>query len=342
MAIREKKVAENIENDISNEILNWSFGKEDYLNIVAPPFSSSKILLETINSYLEQEKKVLYLTSETSNKTEIVELLKGLRGFKKYSYARQERSSYEESLLVVVSIVNLPLIKGDFQLVVYDEMKTFTSYSREVIVRILNENYFDSAKYISFSIESIFKEFKEIIIPIRDNNLPICEPRFLTTRIDLSKEMPSLAFDYMDWSIREGRNTIIYVPKEENIYQVFNYLNTFNVSLKKLVMYDLRKDKTEKVLKNFLKAKSAILVTDDFTKDYSNSKDSDIMVFFADNKVFTYKNLVHFCGKVGRGDKVSRTEVIFLANTISKDMSIAKSITRNFNKKAWRMDLFQY
>ena len=66
------------------------------------------------------------------------------------------------------------------------------------------------------------------------------------------------------------------------------------------------------------------------------------MVFFADNSQYNYKNLVHFCGKVGRGESIKRAEVIFLSNSISKDMEAAKNITRSFNKEAWEMNLFQY
>ena len=55
---------ENIESNISKEILNWSFGNERYLNIVAPPFSSVKTLLNTVRTHLSKGHRVLYVTNE--------------------------------------------------------------------------------------------------------------------------------------------------------------------------------------------------------------------------------------------------------------------------------------
>ncbi|MBC8059316.1 MAG: hypothetical protein H7Y18_01470 [Clostridiaceae bacterium] len=338
---RKSNLIENVEDNISKEILNWSFGNERFLNIIAPPYSSIKTLLTTLRTYLSKGNRVLYVTNEKINEIQIEEELKRL-GFKNYTYVKNPDSNYKDSLLVLCSFEGMYMIKGEFKVVIIDDSRDFPEYKSEGIIDLISNNYFSEAKYISFSLESIFEGFKEIIIPVRENKLPIVEPRFLNTRIDLSKEIPFVAYEYIKWSLKAGRNIIIYVPDKHSVKQVFTYLSSFKDEVNKHIMYFLKESLDERAIQNYSRSKEAILITNDFKKAYSSVRESDIMVFFADNSQYNYKSLVHFCGKVGRGESLKRAEVIFLSNSISEDMETAKSITRSFNKEAWEMNLFQY
>ena len=332
---------ENIESNIDKEILKWSMGNERYLNIVAPPYSSVKTLITTLYSYLLKSNRILYVTNEKINEIQIEEELKHL-GFKNYTYVSKEDSNYKDSLLVLCSFEGMQNIKGEFKVVILDDSRAFPEYKGEDIVDLISKNYFHEAKYISFSLESIFEGFREIIIPVRENKLPMVEPRFLTTRIDLSKEMPYVAYEYIKWSLKAGRNVIIYVPTKDSVKQVFKYLSTFKETNSKHIIYHVEGSLDERVIQNYSISKEVILITNDFKKVYSGVRENDIMVFFADNSQYNYKSLVHFCGKVGRGENIKRAEVIFLSNSISEDMETAKDITRSFNKEAWEMNLFQF
>ena len=65
------------------------------------------------------------------------------------------------------------------------------------------------------------------------------------------------------------------------------------------------------------------------------------MVYFADNPQFDYKKIVYLCrGRdIGRGENSLKEEVILLANLESIHIEEAKNITRDFNRKAWKMGL---
>ena len=337
----EVNLIEDIENNISKEILNWSLTEERYLNIVAPPYSSVKTLLDAVYTCLLKGDRILYVTNEKTSEIQIQEELTQLN-FTNYTYAKDLNSNYDDYLLVLCSFEGMQDVKGKFKIVMIDDSRGFPEYKSDNIMELINNNYFVEAKYISFSMESIFLGFREIIIPIRENKLPIVEPRFLSTRIDLSKEIPYVAYEYIKWSIKAGRNIIIYVPNRDIVKQVSTYLSSFRDEVSDCVMYYLSGSLDERAIKNYADGKEAIIVTNDFKKIYPSERESDIMVFFADDNEYNYKNLVHFCGKVGRGESINRAEVIFLSNSISKDMEEAKNITRSFNKEAWEMDLYQY
>ena len=340
MDLRKSGTIENIESYIGRDIFNWSYGNDRFLNVVAPPFSSAKIMLEMIYSYVRSEKKVLYIT-EVNSKVEILEALKDEYGFKKYTLVKED-SNYNQALLVVCSINQVLKVKGYYNLIIFDDSKVTNEISSQWFIDYINNNFNPKAKYIYFGIESIFSNCREIIVPVRENLLPIVEPRFITTRIDLEKEIPFVAFDYLRWSLKEGRNVIIYAPNEEKVLHLFEYLIKLKEDLSRQINFDLKGKNSTKSYNSFYVSKGVIIITDNYNKTYEGLRDVDIMVLFSDDPIFDYKKLVHFCGKVGRGKGAKRAEVIFLSNSVSKDMEIAKNITSSFNKEAWESNLFRY
>ncbi|MBA5851393.1 hypothetical protein H2684_08750 [Clostridium sp. cel8] len=164
------------------------------------------------------------------------------------------------------------------------------------------------------------------------------EPRTILTRLDINKCIPFVVYDYLKWSITTGRKIMIFVPKEKNIKKISSYIKEYlnNLLENKLYLYD---KSDEKSISKFLNSGNAVLITDSFESFMPNMKNTDIMVYFADNSKFTYKKFVYLCGSVVRGEKDLKGEVIFLANRETEDMEKAKNITRNFNKEAWNMGL---
>ena len=74
-----------------------------------------------------------------------------------------------------------------------------------------------STKLIVYSIESILNNKREIFLPVKDNRIPIMEPRTILTRIDINKDIPFVIYEYLKWSINSDRKVIICVPDEEKI-----------------------------------------------------------------------------------------------------------------------------
>lgn len=340
VTVYEKDIQEEIIRNFSRDILEWYKGNEQFLNIIAPPYGLSSVLIGVIINLIKKGQKVLYVTNEEEDKIGIIEMLKKNTEFRNYAYYR-DGGHYRDVALLVCNFDNISRTSGEFKLIIMDESRAYPKYTKHQILNIIDNTYRKDAKYIYFSLECLFDNLREIILPVRENGIPIFEPRIITTRIDLNKDIPYVAFDYIKWSVNSKKNLIIYVPDEEKVFSVKKYFETYKEGLSKHIIYNLSRDNDERIAQKFLMLKDSILITDDFVTDYTYSKNCNIMVFFADDVVYNYKGLVHFCGRTERRKDVNGSEVIFLSNTVSYDMEIAKDITRYFNKEAWEMGLLK-
>lgn len=322
---------------ISDQILDWSSSREKYLNVTSPPYNSSEIFVKVILNFVYRNKRVLYITNENSIYVEITEKIKKMSKFRKYTYLK-EKSNFEDSLLLIAKHEMLNKLNCKFDLVIYDDIKSFSSRTKYEIIEAMTSKAKDGAKIIAYSIEKTFENKKEIILPVRDNSYPIIEPKFIGTRVDINKDIPYVVYEYIEWSLKIKQKVIIYVPHEAKVKSVYEYLSLYCSKLDRHVMFFIKNKNDEKILDNFIKMKQVIMITNDFYFDVNNV---NVMVFFADDELFNYKKLVYLCGKAGRSEKSRRGEVIFLGNCETEAIDKAKNITRHFNKQAWEMNLLK-
>ncbi|MCY6485641.1 hypothetical protein OW763_15020 [Clostridium aestuarii] len=325
---------------ISKQILDWNFSKEKFLNVISPPYNSTEIFMGIILYFVNNNKRVLYVTNEDSLYIDILYRIKEVSKFRRYSYFR-ENGDYGSALLVVSQYERLKKLKDKFDLVIYDDINSFPMYSKNEIIKGLKTMCASDGKVISFSIEKIFENKREIILPVRENCYPIIEPKFIGTRIDMNKDIPYVVYEYFKWSVNIKHKVIVYVPDEEKIINVYKYLYKYCSRLNKNIFTFIKKKNDDKMFLNFIRMKKGIIITNDFKDLYANFNNINIMVFFANDKLFDYKKLVYFCGKVGRSERRHKGEVIFLGNSETEDIDITKNITRHFNKEAWEMELLK-
>lgn len=328
----------NYREKISTSVLNWTFGREKVLNLISPPYNPVNIFLNVIENYFENNKNVLYITGESENKVFIQNLIKKNSEFRDYTYIRNN-SILTNASLYICSYEKALQLKEKYDLVIYDDINSFPKYNNYEIVDIIIKCTKTDGKAICMSVEGIFKNARDIIFPVRANKRPLPEPRYVITKIDISREIPYIIYDYLSFSVENNRKVVIFLPNAEKVKNVFDYLQRFRGSLSKNIMYYIDGESDEKLLNNFERIRKAILITNDYEERFDKLEDTDIIVFFADDALFDYKKLAYFCGKGGRSSKLRTTEIIFLANTESYDMDKAKEIIRSFNKEAWEVGL---
>lgn len=325
-------------NKLSESILKWSSGKERILNLISPPYNTSMMLTETILEYLKTNRKVLYITGEEEKHIEILDFIKKCTKFKDYIYLRRENTSVR-NLLTFSNHYNSEFLNMKFDLIVYDNIRSYPEhdgYEIRALVSRLNAN-----KKIIYSVDSLFDDRNETIVPIRENRKPMPEPRVILTRIDLNKDIPFVVYEYLDWSIKLGRKVVIYQPSKQEVKKMYYYLCNFKEKLSKNIMCFIQNESDEKVVMNFLQTKKSIIVTNDYSETYLDLHDIDVIVYFADDSRFDYSKLLYLCGKAGREENQRGGEVIFLANEETEEMERTKDIARSFNKEAWERGLFK-
>lgn len=330
----------NIRSRISREILEWSLGREKILNITSPPYNLEEIFLETIINSIRSHKKILYVTNEDSNNVQIITYLKKEHNFKRYTYYKGN-SQYEDSGVVVSRHDMLNRINTKFDLVIYDDIKSFSYHTKEEIAEAVLSMCKDNGKIIVYSIERIFDNFRELILPVRKNRAPLAEPKLISTRVDINKDIPYVVYEYIEWSMNSNSKVVVYVPSENKVQRVYKYLSKYCSKFSRETLPYIKNKSERKILYNFVKIKRSIIITDEFNDTHFDLKNINVMVFFADDEYFDYKKLVYLCGKVGKSESSHKGEVVFLGNYETEDMDKAKSITRHFNKEAWEMNLLR-
>lgn len=327
-------------NRISDDITKWSNTNERFLNLISVPYNSSEILVKIIEKYAKDNKKIIYITNELPEEVDIIANIKRHSNFRDYAYIRNPKNDLH-CKLKICNFQNSIILSERFDLVIYDDIREFPSHNNHEILDIINKVSTENSKVILYSVESMLKDKREIILPVKDNRTPIVEPRTILTRIDINKDIPFVIYDYLTWSINSGKKVIICVPDEYKVENVYSYISQYCKDFSKNIICFTKNKSDKKLISKFLKMKKVILITNCFDQMLSNAKDCDIMVYFADHPIFNYKKFIYLCGSVGRSEKYSKGEVIFLANEETVDMEKAKDITMNFNKEAWDMGLLK-
>jgi late competence protein required for DNA uptake (superfamily II DNA/RNA helicase) len=246
-----------------------------------------------------------------------------------------------DSNMVITDFKSAANLNRKFDLIIYDEINSLPLHDNDEIIKLLNGLSEKNGKIIAYSVEQIYKDKNEILLPVRDRNVPMIEPRDIITRIDINKDIPYMVYDYLKWSINNSRNVIIYVPSRDKVEKVFNYMNRYSWDKACNISYFI-KDITEiKVMLNFYKRKKTIMITNEFNIAPANLSNTDIMVYFADDTVFSHKILTHICSRVRRAERDSRGEAILVYNEKSSNIETATGIARKFNKEAWEMGLLK-
>ena len=325
---------------IKSEIVKWNGSGEHFLSIISVPYNSSEFFIDIIITYVRQNKNVIYITDEKPNRVSIIKNVKKYTDFRNYAYIKKEGNDMN-CLLEVCSFHSALKLEKKFQLVIYDDINSFSIYNKYEVVNLIDRLTYKQGKAIVYSIENIFENSRELFFPIGREG-PIVEPRTILTRFDMNKNIPFVVYDYLKWSLSEGKKAIIYVPDEFKAANVYSYTHNYCKNLcKNILCYTKKEESCKKSVSKFFEMKDSILITDSFKQIISNGKNSNIMVYFADNMDFNYKEFVYLCGSMKRGGRNVKGEVILVANLETKDMEKAGDITRNFNREAWDMGLLK-
>lgn len=305
------------------------------LNLISTPYNTSLILVEFIKQLIYDNKNILYITNKEEKNIEVLKYIKREKIFKSYSYYKSGDNEVSANI-TFTNHENAIYFNKNVDIIIYDDIEGYSPYSKVEIQELLNYLYKYSSKIITYSIEPIFLNTTVVDVPCVKGNCPITEPRFLSTRIDLKKDIPYMMYEYLTWFTTLKRKVVIYTPDEESSDRIYEYLLALKEKLNTLI-YRFRGNKKDKNLEYLLKSRDVpiLVVTNNYEDYFESLSNLDIIVFNAEHIRFDYKKIVYFCGKVGLFNNKTKGEVLLLSNEITMDMEKAKDITRKFNILAW-------
>lgn len=308
-------------------------GKVKALNIVTIPYNSSQILGRIIDDAYIKKERILYITSEAENDIDIIKFLNENTNYSMFKGEAKTKGNF-----IISSYYHARKLKYKFDLIIYNDIRSYPEVSSYEILDLLNILIKGDGRILYFGVEGILSRSREIIIPVRDCRIPMFEPKIITTRVDFTKDIPFVIFEYLKWSLRYNRKVIIYTPDAEMTKCVYDYMVNYMDKLTKDIFHFSEIDKLD-LVKAFAKSSKAILITNDFKELGINMQDCDIMVFFADDTAFNYKKLLFLSCKGIRYPNKYIGEVIFLSKDETDEMDKTRDLIRRLNKEAWEKGL---
>ncbi|MDD7792715.1 hypothetical protein [Clostridium sp. 'White wine YQ'] len=324
-------------NFAKNKINSW-YAREGnkMLNIISRPYNSSILFSEIIFSLLKKNKKVVYIINGYDNNWELIEYIKEHLGDIRYSYVKKLNGTIENGVLYFINSSNIDVLKEEIELIIYDDITSFSNCSKLQITERIERIYRFTNKIIIYSIENVFNNIQKLELGGILNSYPMIEPRFITTRINLEEDIPYLLYEYFKWFKENGRRVVIHTPSKDTADKVYElYKNKISIFSDVTVIRFSEQDEIKKFEKRITNPKEPVMIITEYIgeslKTFGNI---DVIVLKAHESRFDYKKIVFLCGKVGYRN-CEFGEIILVANEITSSMEKAKEITRELNKLVW-------
>ena len=173
---------------VSDYIDSWGWASERELNVITPPWNGADIFLKIVLSYTKKGKSILYVTDENED-IQVIDSIKRNSDYRGYTHIRRT-SDQMDSNMVIANFKSAITLNRKFDLIIYDEINSLPQHESNSIIKLLDELSEENGKRIAYSVERIFKNSNEIILPVRDKNVPVIEPRDIITRVNINKDIP--------------------------------------------------------------------------------------------------------------------------------------------------------
>ncbi|MEG0132704.1 MAG: hypothetical protein RR891_04825 [Clostridium sp.] len=317
---------------IEDKLIEAVMKKVEKINIVSSLNNKTQIFNDVFKWCLSQGRRILYIINEDK---ESFDISKVISNEFLIQYIDNKNHAVTNGKINVCTHNVAIYLEEKFDVVIYDEVNSRPRYSKDAIVRVLNCNCNNYGTMISYSMEEAFKNELTLYNLRKDKQVPIVEPRIITTRMNVAEEIPMVVYEYLKWSINTNKKVVIYVPDDERVDKIYGYLKNISNKLTKNIFSEKLKSLDRKDVSRFLLSECGILVTDNFKENFRGVHPLNVMLFFADDINFNYKDLVYISSKINRLSMAQREEVIFICNSETKHMDICRNVLRELNKRAW-------
>lgn len=331
---------------VNLENLRYALDKIDYwynkntkfLTIVTVPFNTACIFSSIINKICRNGGNILYVWGKDREHRELITALREFDLNITHSYIEKGRTTTE---LTFINYKNLKSINDKYDLVIFDDVTYFSNLSNRKVREKLEICAEVGKRVLLYGIEKNSLIGEKFELASYNYKQPFVEPRIITTRIDLNKDIPYSLYDYLKWFKDNKHKVAIYAPDKEKVNSVYDYFeNKLKISDVKIIKVVKQEEikRCERVSK--YKDKAIFIITNKVEELLEYCYIDDAVVLFSDNEIYDYKKLLYICGQMGSINS-KLPEVLFVSNDETEDMEKAKIMARNFNKKVWEKRLRQ-
>ena len=207
-----------------------------------------------------------------------------------------------------------------FDLLIIDEIDAFPFQNNDVLnafaLRSMRGRLIVLSATPSESVISTFKSKNHSILTLnkRFHNHPLPIPKVLVRVFFLKYfTLVKLLLNFQ----RQNKQVFVFTPTIELCEEVFRFVSEF---VKKGNRVHSKMEDREIIIKDFKNKKYDYLITTSVLERGVTVKDLQVIVFFADHKIYTSEMLIQISGRAGRKKDAPDGEVIFLVNKENEEI----------------------
>ncbi|HHD2752739.1 TPA: hypothetical protein ACOTG0_001524 [Clostridium perfringens] len=306
-----------IENRYGNTLKKWYVKSDErFINLICEPYQSLNFIYDLVNECLRNSEKVLYV------------------GKSRKICSSEEVNSINFEFESFNNIFN---IKKKFDLIIYDDVSSYSSKSSIECSEDLIYLKRLSQKIIICSVDKIFNNINHMEILNQERKTHFLEPRLITTRLNLINSMPYALYSYIEWFIREKRVLVVYVPNEVNLNKIYEYYTEdLNLGNKvKIVKEDKKNSLLQVINESIFKKEGIIFITDSLHEYFDSIPNCDLIIYSFEQEFIDYKKIIFACGALCKNKCIGK-EIILLSNDENENIETARRLARSFNETLWR------
>lgn len=326
----------NIDSEISaisSEIVSWYNKKNcEILNILSVPLTTSLIFKDLLVQMIRDKKSIVYLWGENNKNKLLLDEIKKSKEVYPNNYISGSLRKERIDFFNYNEYIN---VNKEYDLIIIDDISSFSKITPSGVKKAFKYLKNFSKKIIIYSVEEIYNKGEKIEFIISNIKNPYVEPRVINTRIDLTKDIPYILYEYIVWFIENKKKIIIYVPDEEKVNLTYEYY-TNKLKMKKINIVPLLKNNNKRLLRDVLvkNDRATIIITNNLEVNLTGSNIGNAVILFADDDKYTYKNLLFICAEIGSINK-ELPEVLLVSKDSSDNMDKVRDMTRHYNKIKW-------
>lgn len=319
------------QKEISSRVKDNFINKKNSLIYAVTGAGKTEIVYEVISYALSKGGKVGFAIPR---KDVVIELEPRLRkAFKNEKvvavYGEHNKDLYGD--ITILTTHQLYRYKNYFDLLIVDEIDAFPYQNNDILHSFFLKSYRTNFVLMSATpsdeiIDYFNKNGCVLRLFKRFHNNPLIVPSIKKCSVSCQF---ALLFKILKRFKSENKPVLVFVPTIDLCKKVYKILHLF---FKNIEFVHSKKENKEIIMNQFRLKEFFCLVTTTILERGITIDNLQVVVLFANHKVFNYQTLIQIAGRVGRNTKHPKGEVIFLTNEVNEDIKISIRKIQEFNK----------